>query len=100
TEILGRIGRLDLDSISALAGSASLLIDATDSTETKFLLNDFCVAHGIPYCYAGAVGFRGQLLFYNPAREEKQGCLRCLFGDFTEEDYREQSTTCKAAGII
>jgi molybdopterin/thiamine biosynthesis adenylyltransferase len=97
------IAKLDESNIDALLNEASFVLECSDSTAAKFLVNDYCVTNGIPFVYAGVVGTSGQLLHYTPSTTQsasRGGCLRCLFGDFTESDYISQSTTCRQAGII
>jgi sulfur-carrier protein adenylyltransferase/sulfurtransferase len=54
-----------------------VVLDACDSLETKFLLNDACYLSGKPYVFGGAVGFDGQAgVFWTKAGGP---CLRCLF---------------------
>lgn len=87
------------------------VVDATDSVATKLLLNDFCVSFALPFCYAGVVAEHGQLLTVLPQKKSgdslhekfyfsNSACLRCLFGDFSEEDLTLQSTSCQQAGIL
>ena len=76
-----------------LAGT-DVAIDATDDPATKFLLNDLCVAAGIPLVHAGVVGMSGQLLAIVPG---KGPCLRCLF---PESPADEEIATCRDAGIL
>ncbi len=79
--------------------NSSFVLDATDSVNTKFLINDYCVINHIPFCYAGSVKTSGQLLFVNP-KIENNGCLRCLFGNFSEEEFLCQDASCQQAGIF
>ncbi len=81
-----------------LAG-VDLVLECSDSTEVKFLVNDHCVTNGIPFIYAGVVGTAGQLLAYN-SLEPRGGCLRCMFGDFTQHDLDQQTASCRQAGIV
>ena len=90
---------LTSNNIEHLLAGSHLVIDATDSVQTKFEINDFCVLRGIPFCYAGVSGKKGQILAVDPSHKG-QGCLRCLFGEFGEADYQEQTTTCQHAGIF
>ena len=39
-----------------LLADVDLILDATDNFETRYLINDFAVLHGIPWIYAAAVG--------------------------------------------
>ncbi len=91
---------LNQTSAKTLLSGSDFVIDATDSTEAKFLLNDYCTLQGIPFCYAGVVGNSGQLLVVDSSIESNNGCLRCLFEDFTEEDVDAQASTCQQAGIM
>lgn len=90
--------KLELSNIEKLLGSSHLVLDCTDATETKFLLNDFCVLKNIPLIHAGVSGSTGQVLAILPGRQTP--CLRCLFGDFSESDYQEQTTTCRHSGVF
>lgn len=72
------------------------VIEATDSAVNKFLVNDFCVAENIPYCYGGAVGYSGLLLHVNPG----DACLRCLFGSIPESELTQMNTSCIQSGIF
>src|SRR6185295_18561781 len=49
------------ESILGLGGEShpSVIVDGTDNFETRFLLNDVAVKHGVPYAYAGVVGTSG-----------------------------------------
>lgn len=87
------------ENIASSLRGANYLIECSDSTETKFLINDYCLAHKIPFCYAGVIAERGLLLEVLPG-EAHSACLRCLFGDFTEEDFQAQNNTCQQAGIF
>jgi molybdopterin/thiamine biosynthesis adenylyltransferase len=53
-----------------------VLLDGTDSFETRFLANDAAVAARIPLVHGAVVGWTGQLLTVVPGRT---ACLRCLF---------------------
>lgn len=87
------------ENISATLLKASYVIEGSDSTETKFLVNDYCTEHKIPFCYAGVIAERGLLLEVLPENGHT-ACLRCLFGDFGEDDFRAQNASCQSAGIF
>lgn len=88
--------RLNSKNISELLFDATIVADASDSPEIKFLLNDFCVMAGIPLCHAAAAGARGQTLLVNPATGG--GCLRCIFE--APEQGNQIADTCQQAGIL
>jgi adenylyltransferase/sulfurtransferase len=68
------------------------VIDATDNLETRFLVNDACVKHGVPWVYGGAVGVSGMVLVVTPDGP----CLRCVFPKMPEPG---QLPTCNTVGI-
>lgn len=80
----------------ALTG-VDLIIDCTDSVQTKLLINDRAVARNLPFIYGGAIGEEGVALF-RPG--SGAACLRCLFGDFAAEDIERYGASCSRAGIL
>ncbi len=72
----------------------SVLLDATDNFETRYLLNDLAVKQGIPYIYAGAVGTRCLQAAILPG---DTACLRCLFPDPPAPG---SQPTCDTAGVL
>ncbi|NJN64706.1 MAG: hypothetical protein HC882_07390 [Acidobacteria bacterium] len=40
----------------------TVVIDATDNFQTRYLLNDVCVKHSIPLIYGGVVGTMGMTM--------------------------------------
>src|SRR4051812_36086215 len=71
-----------------------VIIDGTDNFETRYLLNDLSVKHGIPFVYGGAVGTRGMAATFVPGRGP---CLRCVF---EEAPAPGSSPTCDTAGVL
>jgi len=55
---------------------ADLVLDGTDNAETRYLLNDVAVKHGIEWVYGACVGTEGRMMAVRPGRTP---CLRCLF---------------------
>lgn len=85
---------LDADGIDALAAGCGLVLDGTDNLPTRYLLNDYCVEHGVPWIYAGVVSGGGLLLPVLPGRGP---CLRCVFRDPPPPG---TLPTCDTAGVI
>ncbi len=77
-----------------LSVSPSLLLDGTDNFETRYLLNDLAVKHGVPLIYGGAVGTRGMQMTVIPGRTP---CLRCVF---PEPPAPGTAATCDTAGVL
>ena len=84
----------------ALLDDASMVIDCTDSPESKFLINDYCVVRGIPFCYGGATATLGQAMLCAPHAHFISGCMRCLFGEITVEEANAQAGACRSQGIL
>jgi len=53
-----------------------IILDCLDNFETRFILNDACIAAGKPFIHAGVEEFYGQFMTIIPG---KSPCLRCLF---------------------
>lgn len=71
----------------------SIILDCTDNFQTRFLLNDAAVKHGIPLVYAGVIATRGMQFTVRPGITP---CVRCLFEDAPAEG----GDTCDTAGVI
>jgi molybdopterin-synthase adenylyltransferase len=85
---------LDSANASELVRVSAFVIDATDNSAIKFLINDVCVAAGTPFAYGGVLGMTGQAMTVIPGRT---ACLRCLFEEPPGED---EIASCRDAGII
>lgn len=57
-----------------------VVVDATDSLPVKYLINDSCVAAGIPYVHGAISRFTGNVLVVVPG----SACFRCVFPDAEE----------------
>jgi len=66
-----------------------LVIDALDSVDARYALNDACIKYNIPLIYAGALGMLGSVTTIIP---NKTACLRCLFPALNEEEMPACST--------
>lgn len=78
---------------SLLPSDASLVVDATDNFETRYLLNDVCVKRGLPLVYGGVIGVRGMQATFAPGGP----CLRCVFPEPPEPGSQQ---TCESAGVL
>jgi adenylyltransferase/sulfurtransferase len=70
-----------------------VIIDGTDNFETRYLLNDVAVKHGLPLVYGGVIATRGMSGTFVPGG----ACLRCLFEDPPAPG---SSETCDTAGVF
>lgn len=84
------------ESILLEHGLPGIILDGTDNFETRFLLNDLSVRHGIPYAYAGAVGTRAMSAMFLPGVAGSP-CLRCVFDGPPPAG---SQPTCDTAGVL
>jgi len=73
-----RVVAIGAGNAEELIADVELVLDATDNFPTRYILNDACVKHGVPWIYGGIVGTSGMCLVVLPGRGP---CLRCLFPD-------------------
>ena len=64
-----------------LVKGSDIVIDALDSIEARYALNDACIKQNIPFIYAGALGMLGSVCTILP---NKTACLRCMFPKLEE----------------
>ncbi len=93
-KIEGIVADVNAENIEALIDGATLVMDGTDNFETRFIINDACVKHSIPWVYAGAVASYGMTMTIIP---RETACLRCIF---QKEPAPGTLPTCDTAGII
>ncbi len=72
---------------------ADVILDGTDNFETRYLINDVAVKHGVPWVYGAAVGSYGLTM---PILPGKSACLACIF----PEAPGGEQPTCDTAGIL
>ncbi len=69
-----------------------VVIDALDSIDARYALNDACIKQHIPLIYAGALGMLGSVCTILP---NESACLRCIFPALSEDDM----PTCSTEGV-
>jgi molybdopterin/thiamine biosynthesis adenylyltransferase len=67
---------LDADNAAAIVAGADVVLDCTDSFETRYLINEACCEQRIPLVEAGALGFGGMVFAIRPG---ETACYRCAF---------------------
>jgi molybdopterin-synthase adenylyltransferase len=86
--------RLEEANAEALLAGADVVVDASDSFSTRYLVNDTCCALGIPLVEAGVLGLAGLVMSIVPG---KSACYRCVFPVAPEPG---QAPTCQEAGVL
>jgi len=88
------VADVDYRNVEKLCEGADAVVDGTDNFETRFLVNDAAVKHGIPWVYGGCVGAEGQTMTVLP---RETACLRCLMAECPPPG---STPTCDTAGIL
>lgn len=85
---------VNYSNVESLIESCDVVLDGTDNFATRYLLNDACVKHEIPWIYGAAVGSYGITMSIRP---HQTPCLRCVF---EEAPPAASAPTCDTAGVI
>lgn len=88
------VGDIVQRNVESLVEGASLVLDGTDNAETRYLLNDACLKHGIPWIYGGVMGTRGLVMGFT-SREGP--CLHCLY---PQPPSPGSLPTCDTVGVL
>lgn len=92
--ILPFVEDLNRENIEGLIKDVDIVIDGTDNFETRFLINEACVKHHIPWVYAGVVGTNGMTMMIIP---RETPCFRCMMEEIPPPG---SMPTCDTAGIL
>ncbi len=76
-----RTQRLDASNAVELVRQAAVVIDGTDTFQTRYLINDACVITGVPNAFASISQFGGQASVFGATRADgaRGPCYRCVF---------------------
>lgn len=80
--------------IEELLAGVDLIVDGSDNFTIRYLINDYCVKHNIPWIYGGATGAGGMTMTVLPG---KTPCYVCLFPSAPAPGTAD---TCETAGIL
>ncbi len=87
------VAHCGIDFLASLPRKPDLVLDGTDNFATRYLLNDWCKQHRVPWIYAGAVGAEGAAMVVTPDGP----CLRCLW---PEPPAAHAVGTCETVGVL
>lgn len=85
---------VNADTVEALISEADVVLDGADNFEVRYLLNEACVKHRIPWVYGGVLGTYGLMAAILPGETP---CLRCLLGPMPAPG---TVPTCETAGVL
>jgi adenylyltransferase/sulfurtransferase len=80
--------------VERVLGDVDLVVDGTDNFEARFLINDACLKHGLPWVYGAAIATYGVTMSIVPGRTS---CLRCLLRD---QPPPGTIPTCDTVGVL
>ena len=80
--------------IESIINGVDVVIDGTDNMFIRFLINDACVKHGIPWIYGGAIETQGMTMNIMP---NKTPCFRCIIQDLPAAGLLP---TCDTVGVL
>jgi molybdopterin/thiamine biosynthesis adenylyltransferase len=86
--------RADAASAPALVAGHDLVVDCTDSFETRYAVNAACCAAGVPLVEGGVLGTSGLVMAIRPG---ETACYRCAF---PEPPPAGSAPSCAQAGVI
>jgi molybdopterin-synthase adenylyltransferase len=84
--------RLDEANAEPIVMGASVVVDCSDSFETRYVVNDACCAQGVPLVEAGVLGFSGLVMSIRPG---ESACYRCAF-----PTQPVNAPSCRDAGVL
>lgn len=92
--IASHIAHLGVDLAEELVPQVNIVLDGLDNLDTRYLVNDVCVKHGVPWIYTAVLATYGMTM---PVLPENGPCLRCLF---PVPPTPGAVPTCAEAGIL
>ena len=87
--------RLSADIAPELVAEYDLVLDGTDNFDTRYLVNEVCVAAGVPLISGALSQWEGQLSVFDPAQGAP--CYRCIF---LQAPAAHLAPSCAEAGVI
>jgi molybdopterin/thiamine biosynthesis adenylyltransferase/rhodanese-related sulfurtransferase len=93
-EVVAHDEVLGPSNVEAIIAGYDVILDGTDTFETRYTLNDAAVAAGIPVIHASVFRFEGQLTTFVPFEGP---CYRCLY---PTPPPPELAPGCSVAGVL
>ena len=78
----------------AIVIGADVVLDCTDSFESRYAVNDACCAAGVPLVTGAVLGLSGLVMTVRPG---ESACYRCAFG---VEPPEGSVPSCREAGVL
>lgn len=91
--------KITIESAKEIFKDCDLIIDAVDNIETRLILNQYSIKHGIPVLFGAVESFEGYLYMFNP-NNRNLPCYECLFPNSSNCEKREIPIVGSTAGVI
>ena len=100
-EVIALNQYLQNEALAQEVAAADVVVDASDNFETRFMINDACVAARKPLVSGAAIRMEGQVAVFHNEREDSP-CYRCLYRDEgeLEQSCAENGVLAPVVGII
>jgi molybdopterin/thiamine biosynthesis adenylyltransferase/rhodanese-related sulfurtransferase len=92
--VVEHVERMDAGNVERLIGDYAVVVDGSDSFETRYLLNDAAVRLRKPVVHASVYRWEGQVTTFVPFEGP---CYRCLYPSQPPE---ELAPACSIAGVV
>ncbi len=86
--------RITIENAHKIIGGFTIVVDATDNFETRYLVNSACVEKEIPFIYGAIFQFSGQMSVFHT---RKGPCFQCVFSQLPTP---EVSAANRGIGVI
>ncbi len=90
----GIVREVDPFCVEELIADVDVVVDGGDNFELRYLINDACIKHGVPWVYGGVLGAYGMSAGIIPGQT---ACLECFLGPMPDPGTVE---TCSTAGVL
>jgi molybdopterin-synthase adenylyltransferase len=88
------VSDVNAGNIEKLIEDVDLVLDGTDNLETRFLMNEACHKHHLPWIYGGALISYGMTMNIIPGETP---CMRCIYANIPAPG---SYPTCSSAGVL
>jgi len=93
-EIEAEVKDVNRKNIEGLLKDIDIVLDGTDNFETRFLINDACFKHNIPWIYGAAISSYGMTMTIVPGATP---CFRCIVSSLPAPGSID---TCDTVGVL
>jgi len=90
--------KLNITNANELIAAYDLVIDGCDNFDTRYLIDNVCIAQNKPWIYASVSRFEGQLAVFNYA--DTSGTKAYYKNLFANKPSNESVLNCAEAGVI